>query len=183
MEQLFTCLYDQHSPVMNKSIKGRKDMGTLSICWSKFKIQRKDVKLYKHGHGVSGTTCTGSYKLLLNPDIKLNITFFQQSTQPLANPQPNNRVHNHMQASPKTTIVSAHLPTMMAWAHHIYNIQNGERWWTGSQKPHGCSVQQHFVASSPKSQQTPPTSSVGLVCFHLLQIFSTSHWKEEVIEM
>ena len=100
MEQLFTYYCNQHSAVMKKTIKRSKDLGTCSICWGEFEIQRKDGILHKHGHGgASGIPCTGSYKLS-NPVTKVNIASSQNSQHSLlASPQSSNRVDNHTQAS------------------------------------------------------------------------------------
>ena len=90
--------------------------------------------------GASGIPCTGSYKLP-NPVTKVNIASSQHSQhslsaspQPLGQPTASRPAHSQTTESTitrrlrrTTTVVKAHLPTMVAQAHRIFNIQNGER--------------------------------------------------------
>ena len=68
----------------------------------------------------------------------------------------------------------------------ILNVQMSDLQWMQASLPvhmRGLGVQQHLARSLPKSQQTPLKSTVGIVCFHLLQIYSPSRREEEATEI
>ena len=47
---------------MKKAAKQIKDTGICPVCWGEFKIEKKDRKLHKHGHGGRGGPYEGSYQ-------------------------------------------------------------------------------------------------------------------------
>ena len=133
--------------------------------------------------GASGIPCTGSYKLP-NPVTKVNIASSQHSQHSLsANPQPNDRVDNNMQASSNDDH-SKRLPTDNGGSDTSH-LQH-PKWRTLMNrvpKATGAHFATAFCDILTKSQQTPPNSTFGIVCFHLLKIFSPSHREEEATEI
>ena len=146
---------------MNKSTKGTKDAGTCSVCWGKYKVQKKDGKLHKHGNrGSNGRPCPGSYK---------------PPNSTISNKTRKSDIHTSKLEAP------SRLPRRTQRYRHASSIPSGRLQWTEYPKLCVHNVQQLLTISSSKLPTSLQTFKAGTPSCRSDQPSLPNHREDEPI--
>ena len=143
--------YNMNNKTINKAAKQIKNIDICPVCWEEFKIQEKDRKLHKHGHGgYIGGLCEGSYQTpsstkAATPSVLNTCTSqgaqgptIQQSQSSEASQLADEDEHSHVLKHPPWTPLMTRIPkaTRVPCANALLNIlvcivadPNNIEWW------------------------------------------------------